>query len=141
MIAARHIGKESNDWERQAFLGLNAAAQPDYGIGDTDRHRLFTALKALVSQIGHAKAAKALGTTPARLKSFSPETVPPTITARLPAAVRFFEKLRVDRETELARLREAVQRDGLRYTARRLGVDPSNLGRMIREMGVSEPLS
>jgi len=26
MTATRHIGKESNDWERQAILGLDADA-------------------------------------------------------------------------------------------------------------------
>jgi hypothetical protein len=132
MIAARHIGKESNDWERQAMLGLNLDAQPDYGIGETDRHQLFADLEALVSQVGPGKAAKALSVTTTRLKSLSPEMLPQPIAARLPAAVRLFEKLRVDREADLDRLREAVQRDGLRATARRFGIDASNLRRRLR---------
>lgn len=31
MVATQHIGKEANDWERQAYLGLDKGAQPSYG--------------------------------------------------------------------------------------------------------------
>lgn len=131
MIATQHIGKESNDWERQAVLGLSDA-QPDYGIGDADRERLFAGLMALAAKVGIRKAAKAIGETPARIKAFSPENLPRSVSARLPAAIHLFDKLSHDRRSERERLHEAVARDGLRATARRLGVDPSNLRRKLR---------
>ena len=131
MIAAQHIGKESNDWERQAVLGLNDA-QPDYGIDDADRDKLFAELARLILRVGAAKVAKALGTTPARLKSFSARSLPRSIAGRLSAAVRLFDKLNLDRKNKLDRLREAVAREGLRPVARRLGIDASNLRRKLR---------
>lgn len=136
MTATRHIGKESNDWERQAILGWDAEAQPDYGIGEGDRSRLAETLASFVADVGLAKAATALRTNPARLKSALPdsgvriaERLLQTIAAHLPAALESDAANRKDRETERQSLRETVERDGLRETARRLGIDPSNLRR------------
>ena len=131
MTAVRHIGKESNDWERQAYVGLSADAQPDYGLSDADRDRLFAELGALVAREGAAKVGKALGVTAARLRSLSAASLPSAIAARLPAALASFDRLSSDRAAELAALSEARDRDGLRATARRLGIDPSNLRRRL----------
>ncbi len=138
MTATRHIGKESNDWERQAILGWDAEAQPDYGIGESDRSQLVETLAAFVADVGLAKAATALRTNPARLKSALPglgvriaEGLLQSIAAHLPAALEIHATNRNDREAERQSLREAVERDGLRETARRLEIDPSNLRRKI----------
>lgn len=147
MTATRHIGKESNDWERQAILGWDADAQPDYGIGEGDRSRLADTLAAFVTDVGLAKAATALRTNPARLKSALPgsgvriaEGLLQSITAHLPAALETHAINRNDREAERQSLREAVERDGLRETARRLGIDPSNLRRKIGPVTFAGPL-
>lgn len=139
MTATRHIGKESNDWERQAILGWDAKAQPDYGIGEGDRSRLIETLASFVADIGLAKAATALRTSPARLKSALSgsgiriaERLLQSIAAHLPAALEADATNRKDREAERQSLREAVERDGLRETARWLGVDASNLRRRLR---------
>jgi hypothetical protein len=136
MTATRHIGKESNDWERQAILGWDAEAQPDYGIGEGDRSRLVERLAVFVADVGLAKAATALRTNPARLKPALPgsgvriaERLLQSIAAHLPAALETHATNRNDREAERQVLREAVERDGLRVTARRLRIDPSNLRR------------
>ena len=131
MTCVRHIGKESNDWERQAVVGLSADAQPDYGIGDADRERLFAELSELVAREGAVKVAKALGTTAARLRSLSAASLPPAVAERLPAALASFDRLRVNEAGGLDELRKARDRDGLRATARRLGIDPSNLRRKL----------
>ncbi|WP_147417676.1 hypothetical protein [Sphingomonas cavernae] len=131
MTATRHIGKESNDWERQAVLGFSADTQPNYGIAENDRTQLVYELTSLVAQIGLAKAEKALGITSMRLKNMNVESLPQLVAARLPAAIHLFSKLDHARQAELYQLRAAVERDGLRFTARRLGVDPSNLRRKI----------
>lgn len=141
MTATRHIGKESNDWERQAVLGLSADAQPDYGISGSDRLRLVETLREFIAKFGKAKASKALGLTPTRLCSFltgstkrSMDELARSIAGRLPAAIRLCVKSDCDRETELDQLRKEVQEDGLRFTARRRGVDASNLNRLLRSL-------
>lgn len=141
MTAVRHIGKESTDWERQAHVGLSADAQPDYGLSDADRERLFTELSALVAERGIVKVAKALGVPAARLRSLSAASFQSTFAGRLSAAVASFNRLSSEQAAELVQLSEAVARDGLRPTARRLGVDPSNLRRLLRGKAADESAS
>jgi len=138
MTATRHIGKESNDWERQAILGWDAEAQPDYGIGEDDRSKVGEALAVFIADVGLAKAAQMLRTTPAKLKSALPgsgvriaDGLFQSIGARLPAALEAHAVYRRDREFERQSLRQTIERDGLRDTARRLGTDPSNLRRRL----------
>ena len=132
MTSVRHIGKESNDWERQFYLGLHLDAQPDYGLSDADRERLFAELNGAIVREGAAKVAKALGITAARLRSLSPASLPPIVAGRLPAALASFDRLRAGQEAGLVALGGAIARDGLRATARLVGVDPSNLRRKLR---------
>jgi len=96
-------------------------------------------LDALFGDVGKGPAAKSLGISSAQLKTLTvgaalrrPEDLLSLFAARLPAAARQADMLREDRFCDLAELRQAVERDGLRATARRLGVDPSNLRRRLR---------
>jgi hypothetical protein len=139
MILARHIGKESNDWERQAVLGLNADSHIDYGFSDSERTSLHEKLTVFMGRVGMMKAAKALNTTPVRLRSLTKmpgvtkaDNLLRLIASRLPAASSLYERIYHDRQAELERLRKRVERDGLRTTARALDIDPSNLRRRLR---------
>lgn len=138
VTATRHIGKESNDWERQAVLGLSAQAQPDYGISEGDHAQVLEALNAFVASAGKAKAAKALGITPMRLVGLLGGTINQaarqthSLAARLHGAARRYAESNYERKVELQRLREQVRTEGLRATARRLGSDPSNLRRSLK---------
>lgn len=138
MTAARHIGKESNDWERQAVLGLDEDCQPDYGVGHGDRAQIAGKLRAFVAEVGAVKAAGALRVAPARVKGWvegvNRQTlpIPSSITARLDAAIQAHDERRRDQAAELEALQLAISRDGLRATAKRLGIDPSNLRRRFR---------
>lgn len=134
MIDTCHIGKESHDWEQQAVLGLKADALPEYGRSAEDAEQVFADLSDLIARVGRRKAAKALGTTPSRLIRMRPSTMPSAIANRLPAARRLFERARGEREQSLRELKAAIERDGLRATARRLGVDPSNLRRKLQSL-------
>lgn len=138
MIATRHIGKESNDWERQAVLGWDAEAQPDYGVSDDDRSQLAKALAGFVGDVGLAKAARTLRTNPTRIKSIlsgggarGSEKLLHSIAAHLPSALEICSADQLSRKTHRQALQGAVKRDGLRTTARRHGFDPSNLRRML----------
>ncbi len=136
MVGTQHIGKESHDWERQAVLGLNADSEVAYGATAGD---LSERLREFVTRFGERQAAKALGVTAARLASLTSGDAKALsgvsgkrVAARLPGATRLCEKLSVKRRDDFHELNEAIVRDGLRATARRLGVDPSNLRRRLR---------
>ena len=138
MTGTQHIGKESHDWERQAVLGISSDAQLDYGISEGDRVELAERLRKFVAQVGKTKAGKALGTTPTRLhaildggKSSAITKLLQSVAARLPAAIQLYTKLDHNRLSELDSLRKEVGRVGLRATARRLRIDPSNLRRTL----------
>ena len=138
MTSTQHIGKESHDWERQAVLGISSDAELDYGISQGDRVELAERLKKFIGQVGKVKAGTALGTTPVRLhailggeESSAITGLLQSVAARLPAAIQLYAKLDQDRLSELDSLRKQVGRVGLRATARRLRIDPSNLRRTL----------
>lgn len=133
----RHIGKESNEWERQAMLGLDVEAEPDYGLSDDSRAQRIRELAGLVAATGKAGAAEGLGISLSRLHTLLNDpgsmdsVLAQTLASRLPPAMQLCEKRSKERQQELQRLRELVQLNGLRETARQLGVDPSNLRRRL----------
>jgi hypothetical protein len=137
MTGTHHIGKESHDWERQALLGLNLDSEIAYGVSTYD---LVERLRSFIAEFGERMAAKALGISAVQLSALvasspSPrsESLTQKVASRLPAAQRLCAKLNHNRHAELRRLREMRDRYGLRETARRLGVDPSNLRRKFAE--------
>ena len=136
MAGTQHIGKESHDWERQAVLGLSAEGEVAYGEPAGD---LGERLRQFIARFGERQAAKTLGVTAARLASLTSGNAKALsgaagkgAAARLPGATRLCERLRAKRRDDLHELNEAIAREGLRATARRLGVDPSNLRRRLR---------
>ena len=138
MVATQHIGKEANDWERQAYLGLDTAAQPSYGVTSDSNAELAARVDALISQIGMAKLADGLKIPIARLRaSFSGNSklskpkLPVGFYRGLTMIERFAAKKAGDIQAETYEMKNAVERDGLRETARRLKIDPSNLRRRL----------
>ena len=134
----RHIGKEANEWERQAMLGINGELNPDYGLSEDSLVQLLRELANLAATMGAGEAANALRIAPSRLRSILVGKLPPNgetvriLAARLPLATRRAENLCEVRANELQRLRELVQLHGLRGAARLLGIDPSNLRRKLK---------
>lgn len=138
MSGVQHIGKESNDWERQAVIGLNKDSQVEYGIGENDRAALVEMIRGFITNAGPTKAAKMLSLSSRRLAGFATgnsgranDALTPIIKSRLPEAVALWSKLDIANSGQLAELHAAITRDGLRLTARRLGVDASNLRRKL----------
>jgi hypothetical protein len=135
--AVQHIGKEANDWERQAVLGLSSDALPTYGIGATDRVSLLRDLRPMIRRRGLAACAKAFGISPVTLKSVIDgservsERSLQVIKGRLSEANHLFHRVDEKRLAEIKRLRTLVDQLGLRAAARRLGTDPSNLRRRV----------
>ena len=144
MSATRHIGKESNDWEAQAILGFDPHAAPDYRLGGEDLVQFQDMFTAHVAAVGMAQAARDLGISWHRANKLLGDASGIGV---LPGELRLLAKLReavAKREGQqagqadaLAELKNRVARDGLRETARQLGVDASNLGRRLKIRGGS----
>ena len=137
VASVMHIGKEAHDWERQAILGLNDESQIAYGVS-TDI--LAMKLRDFMAQYGEAQAAKSLAISKARLAALASGLplqgnikLAEGVVARLPATLCLCAKLHDQRRKDLARIRAAVEQEGLRPAARRLGLDPSNLRRLLRK--------
>lgn len=139
----RHIGKEANEWERQAMVGLDSEARSDYGLADDSLVQLRCELARLTDLLGSTGAAKALGIAPRRLRSIIAGNLCPdeatgrALAGRLPAAFAEAEKLCEEHDRELQLLAQLVHLHGLRGAARQLGVDPSNLRRKIGTLAKS----
>jgi hypothetical protein len=103
MVATQHIGKEANDWERQAYLGLDKGAQPSYGTTLANGLELATS--------SHHRRVKATCVAAKQVR---------------------------DNQAGLLDLKNAVECDGLRTTARRLAIDPSNLRRRLKALRKTE---
>lgn len=138
VTAVQHIGKEANDWERQAMLGLNPEAQPIYGVGATDPAVICAELSPMIGRWGIARCARAFRISASTLRkltigsSATTERTRQQIAGRLPTVKRLFESLQSQQHHEAEQLSEAVKCNGLRFAARQLGIDPSNLRRKIR---------
>ena len=138
VTAVQHIGKEANDWERQAVLGLDVHAQPIYGVGAADPASLSNDLRPMIERWGITACARAFGISAATLRSAVEESDRVSerslqlFASRLPEAKCLFQRVDEERRAEIEGLRALIDQIGLRSAARRLGMDPSNLGRKLR---------
>lgn len=149
MIATRHIGKESNDWEAQAILGLNLDAAPDYRLSDEDIAKVQALFAAHTGAFGIAQGARDLGvsrqTAIGLARGAKDKSVIPSnsrYVAKLHSAMAEHAADEREKALNIENLKISVQRDGLRKTARELGIDPSNLRRRLsrkrRSIGTGE---
>ena len=56
-LRVRHIGKEADDWERQAILGFDPEAAIDYSMGREDSEIFQELWQAHVDAVGVGRAA------------------------------------------------------------------------------------
>ncbi len=110
-----------------------------YGL---DTRELFLMMRKLISEYGNAKVAKWLSISKKHLAllASNSETLHSAkhafaVTSRLQSAINQSAKLRSEFKSEICALRLAVLTEGLRPTARKHGVDPSNLRRKIANHG------
>ena len=133
-----HIGKEAHDWERQAAVGLMQDCQFDYGISPDD---IAAKVRALVDAFGERQAMKALQLSKCQMhKLLSNAHDSKTLRLRqqvaeyIDHARAFCGSLRDSQVGELFGLRRMIEEIGLRETARRLCIDPSNLRRKLKRL-------
>lgn len=135
-----HIGKEANRWEQQHYTGLDEDAAVEYGVSPDDRERLRAGARAAVAGLNRRTVAKAAGLSVGKmarcLTGGTADMVALTVIRRAAEHMRLADcGTAEDRATEAARLRAEIKANGLRATARRLGIDPSNLARKLRTGG------
>lgn len=137
LATVQHIGKESNDWERQSMMGMNEDSAITYGI---EANNFAEKLREFIAEYGKADAARSLSISRERLVMVASGAAFPgsakfsiMVARRLQNAAEQCAKRRREYQRKLSDLKAAVQRDGLRATARRLTIDPSNLRRKLAE--------
>lgn len=136
--AIRYIGKEANEIDLQQVLGADSELDPEYGLSAESVSQIRTTLAELVALVGKADAAKVLRIPPGRLalilsdRAALDSAAAGKLSTRLPVELAKARSAALAGEAELQRLRQIVGELGLRGAARRLGVDPSNLRRTLK---------
>lgn len=136
--ALRYIGKEANQLGRDDSRRDDLEAMVDYGTRPQDLSPLREQMRQLAEGWSWAGAAKAMGLTVDRFKTlaFSERRLSNAEASRLASQLAKAEAQRAAADeaqrADIANLRERVERDGLRQTARSMGVDPSYLRRRIK---------
>lgn len=129
----RHIGKESRDWERWAALGSNLDGEIAFGVSPQTALDL---VHKLIGRFGVRASAKALNISTTRMRTLASGSATDRhirmLSPRLNSAIRYCREAACERQSELDAMRRAVEKDGLRQTARAIGVDPSNLRRRLK---------
>lgn len=130
-----HIGKEANELEKQASIGFDPDAQPSYGYGPHDIAKLQSELARLCDVFSPYEIALHGRMKSKRLADFidadsSSHRAAIGVEA-MEGLVRHFGKRENAERAELDALDQLVSECGLRKTARKMGVDPSNLRRTL----------
>jgi hypothetical protein len=146
VVRVEYIGKESNRWEEQYYLGLEDGADIPYGPNPNGRSTHAAEMKSLVEEFGERVVASQIGVsrnTLRRILSGGNRSPSRRMLRQIAAATHTLSAERTDRLARSTRLREFAQAEarkiGLAELARRLGLDPSNLRKAIngtREFGL-----
>jgi transcriptional regulator with XRE-family HTH domain len=145
-IRVEYIGKESNRWEEQYYLGLDEGADIPYGPNPNAPSTHAAELKSLVEEFGERTVARQINVsrnTLRRILSGGNRSPARRMLRQIAAATHALSAERTDRHAASARLGEFAQAEaqkiGIAKLARRLGTDPSNLRKAIngeREFGL-----
>ena len=139
MSHVANIGKEANDWERQVILGYDRHAQPIYGYGPDDVAAMQRELQRLCSIFSKSEMAQLGDLTIDRIDRFLSASCASELALQTAPDIQSLicEVQRLERkaEKEINDLKRRCDEDGLRQTARQLGVDPSNLRRRLASRG------
>jgi len=136
-IRVEYIGKESNRWEEQYYLGPDEGADIPYGSNPNAPSTHIAELKSLVEEFGERAVAMQLGMSRNTLRRMMSDEnrAPPRVLRRIAAAIHALRAEASDRRAASARIRQlaqaAAQKIGIAEFARRLGTDPSNLRKAI----------
>ena len=145
-LRVEYIGKESNRWEEQYYLGLDEGADIAYGFNPSAPGGHLPELRSLVGEFGERVVARQIGVsrnTLRRILSGGNQSPSRRILRQISAATHALIAERTDRLATSASLHEfaraEAQKIGIVELARRVGSDPSNLRKAIngtREFGL-----
>ena len=134
-IRAVHIGKEANELEEQVTLGHDPEAQPMYGFCPDDIAQLQAEVKRLCGVFSKHQLAEFTEVTAARITDFIGAKSDSHFAADNAIAMNSirsqFAKIEIEQRVQFDQMREIIVRNGLRQTARSLGLDASNLRRSL----------
>jgi transcriptional regulator with XRE-family HTH domain len=132
-----YIGKEANELEEQVFLGFDPEAQPDYGMESGAYSELRTTVQDAVSNYKLAAISDATGISVRYLQKIRGNVANVTL-ATLRKIERALPEIGASQSEKLTLeqrwrdwARTECARIGLRPFAERLGVDHSNLAKII----------
>ena len=135
------IGKEADRWEEEYFLGLGGDMPIEYGSDPLLVEAVFAHLRGAIEEFGKAKVSEATGIdrrTLAKVGRGEQATSPVAHHAIAAALVKLWEyrsAKRAANEKRIAELAVIAKREGgIRPAARELGMDPSNLFKMMRKL-------
>ena len=126
------IGKEADNLERQAALGFDPETVIDYSLGHEESAIFADLLDTFVDVMGVAHAARVMGMPRGKVERMLKGDGGGLDVVVLQVLGQKLGRATAKREAGLAELRQRRERDGLRETARQLGVDPSNLRRKLK---------
>ncbi len=146
-IVTEYIGKEANRWEEQFHLGLDLEAQTDYGLSPEGRERALEAARRVADTHGQRQLAAASGISLSELSAvlLGKRSPGPSTLTRLCMAVSRLQRAESEGVEQARSVLEEVRRHsrftGLRRFAKRAGVDPANLNRVLKGRGnPSQPM-
>lgn len=130
-----HIGKEADKWEEQYFMGLNSDAQLEYGSCPKLREEQLEAVLRGIETHGAekmARQAKLSGEGVRKIQNGKATPTSKTLT-KLAMAAMALDGQRQAEEAQREKIKATMQERGisLRALADELGVDASNLSKMI----------
>jgi hypothetical protein len=135
-----YIGKESNKWEDQYYFGFDPEEEIYYGSKPATAESLLDAVQAIVTALGLRTTAKELRISRTKLSKLLENEFADCPTAFLQrislivAGINSKLNQENGRNSEFMRLAKLeIRRIGLPEFARQMGVDASNLRKMINE--------
>lgn len=140
ITSIRNIGKESNKWEEQYVLGDNPEFELDYGIATQECASLVKILRKLNKTLGQRELAFQLGISRHQLSKLLGKRgikYEATIMGPIAGAVTQLNseanKFNSEQKSVLQKAKKEINRIGLSEFSKRLKLDTSNLGKVIRE--------
>ena len=136
MTGVANIGKEANDWERQGHLWYDDGAQTAYSYCSNDIAEIQSELQRLCGIFSTHQIARLGNISPKRLTDFieaygnSEKAI--SDVGQMEKLAQVFGKRESMLKSKFVELELRIEKDGLRETARQIGIDPSNLSRVVR---------
>jgi plasmid maintenance system antidote protein VapI len=136
-IGIRLIGKEANHWEEQFFLGLSEDAQIDYGQDPNSAELFGEELRraASVHSLRRISEVSGIARNSLSLIAKGQIAITPVLVERLIRAMTTLDQVASEQAEFEQKVRDGLSAEiaqrGLRNVAKSIGIDASNLRKMV----------